>query len=167
MTLNLSIEDTDYYYITDEHLGIAKKNGIKEATVWSRVRLYGWSIQRAITEVPKKRKTTGWNKWKQVALSNGICYETFVTRVHRGMTAEESATTSPLDETESLNRARKTNIKFPDEYYERAKKNGISRENLYQRVTKCGWSLEDACTIPIVKNNGDRLRVGKRCKNKE
>lgn len=159
-------EDIDYYYITTEHYDIAKQNGIKELTVYNRVNNLGWSIQRAITEAPKKRKTTGWNKWKQVALSNGICYETFTTRVNKGMSAKESATIPKLSNSDRMKITRESRRKFSQEYYERAESNGISIRNFTQRVTKCGWSLEDACTIPVIKNNGDRLRVGKRCKSK-
>lgn len=35
------------------------------------------------------------------------------------------------------------------EHYEIAEKNGISKENVYQRVKSYGWSIERAITTPI------------------
>lgn len=159
------IKDTEYYYITDEHYTIAKQNGIKELTVHNRVNNLGWSVERAITEKPMQRKSTRWKEFKDISLSNGIGYNTYVTRVHRGMSCELASTLPLIDDKERLKRSLNTNRKYPTEYYEMAKSNGIDTKTFYRRM-KSGWSLEDACSLPIVKDMTKRFSVGRKMKCK-
>jgi len=42
-----------------------------------------------------------------------------------------------------------------EEDYKIAEKNGISRENVYQRVNTYVWDVEDAITIPVRKRKSD------------
>ncbi|HSH26050.1 MAG TPA: hypothetical protein VLA13_11040 [Massilibacterium sp.] len=71
-----------------EHFKIAKKNGIGEMTVYSRVN-NGWSIEEAITRKVQKKKN---GKWLELARKNGIKENTFYGRLRYGMTEKEAAT---------------------------------------------------------------------------
>lgn len=151
-----STEYTGDYYITDEHYAIAKRNGIKESTVRSRVYVYGWKIDRAIAEKPKQRIPTGWSEWKETALANGIGRDTYVSRVSRGMSPKEASTAPKMTSKEMAEKLVSTVRLYPAEFYDKAVSNGISKKLFYQRTSTLGWSLEDACTIPPGSVKGDR-----------
>lgn len=40
-------------------------------------------------------------------------------------------------------------VQIPDEWYQLAEKNGISRVNVRQRYYTLDWPLEKACTTPV------------------
>lgn len=42
-----------------------------------------------------------------------------------------------------------------EEDYEIAKKNGISRENVYQRINTYAWDKEEAITVPVRERKSD------------
>lgn len=50
--------------ISPDKITIAEKNGIRRATAYARVNVYGWSIEDAIT-IPVTCSTTERNKWME------------------------------------------------------------------------------------------------------
>jgi hypothetical protein len=81
-------------YLTDEHIEIAKNNGICKSTLRTRVYLYDWGIQEAITKKPMK----------------------------------------PFE--------RKGYKHFTKDQVERAKKKGITYQQLYRRCVAGKWPVE-------------------------
>lgn len=155
------MDEKRYFYITPEDYEIAEKNGIKRATVYQRVNDSGWDIDRAITQPPASHKTGNWTKWKDRSV---VCYNTFAGRIRAGMTPEQAALTPIIPHA----KRRKAPSVFSDEQIEIARKNGISKSIASQRYHACGWSIEDAITIPVMdKSQAAYLSVEKRRENKK
>ncbi len=80
---------------------IAEQNGICSNTFRVRVNLYGWSNERAATEALMnrqehmskilKRQRNYPLSFIEQAEKNGICYNTFLSRMHRGWSMEEAS----------------------------------------------------------------------------
>ena len=129
-------------YISPEHYKIAESNGIGRKTLYTRVHLYDWDVERAITQ-PVRKGPSVWEAWKDVSKVNRAA---FYVRVSRGMTHEEAALTPP---------GRKNKGKLTKADYERAAANGIAKGTLEGRVYVFKWDVERAVTQPP-KNNGRR-----------
>lgn len=151
-----SVDYEGNYYITDEHYKIAKRNGINDFTLRSRIHNYGWEINRAITEKPQKRNSTGWSEWKETALANGIGRDTYFSRISRGKSPEEASTLPKMNSKDMMEKLVSAVRLYPAEFYDISVSNGISKKLFYQRVSILGWSLEDACTIPPRSVKGNR-----------
>ena len=85
-------------YVTDEQYAIALESGIRKATVYNRVYTYGWDVEKAITlpTIPRELRARKFpKKYTDLALSNGICLETFYLRMRKGWTCEEASTVKP------------------------------------------------------------------------
>jgi len=137
-------------YLTPEDFDIAEKNGIHRVLAHNRFYHNGFSKERAITQRVKNQGTE-WSKWKEVAESNGICFETFNTRLECNYEPERAATEKPMTKIElAENMRKKKKRKVSDELIQRAKENGISYNTLFYRLVKSKhkWSEEDAVTIP-------------------
>lgn len=69
----------------DEHLELAKSNGIQNRTFRERVKL-GWSLSEAATKphVPHTTRTRKDGEWIDKALQNGISYSTYSSRIRMG-----------------------------------------------------------------------------------
>lgn len=80
--------------ITEEHYQTALENGIPRHLVIRRVRDDAWTIKRSITQKPKNN----YGLLVKVAVSNGISYHSFYSRIKRGMDPFEAAT-APIKET--------------------------------------------------------------------
>lgn len=145
------MRDVYNYYITDEDYAIAKKNGIKPATVWDRVRRHGWSKQDAITK--PVRKNGKLKKWIKIAESNGISYTTFANRIYiLGWSLEKAST------------VKNGRNKYPKWVFDNLEKNGIKYNTFVYRV-KNGWDMETACTGKTLTNK-ESLKRGRK-KQKE
>lgn len=99
-------------YITDEQYNIAMKNGVKKSTVYSRVYLYKWDVEKAIntpviTREYRSRKYP--KKYTDLALSNGMSIVTFYNRVKSGWSYKKAAT-EPLLRKKKTKRERKSLI---------------------------------------------------------
>lgn len=155
------------YYITPEEYATAAANGIRRELVNERVRKLAWGVERAITTPPEKQKDRSF--WRKIAEENGISRATFYSRCRRVGWTEEMAATIPLaDKVEVLKRvsAERPDRVVPAEYMELAKKNGLER-HIYMRVTRCGWSLEEAATTPILSREECGRLGGNKAKHTE
>src|SRR5699024_4816755 len=150
-----------HYYITPEDYEKAKKNGINENLLYTRVYYNNWSIDRAIN-TPVQRHNPKIYEWLQVARKNGIKDTTYYARVRRGWSPEKAATRPTVDirDRKWLDKQRKKSIKktrvYPDWVHDNLKKYNISHNVFWQRVNKHGWSLKDASTYPTMKRGQRR-----------
>ncbi|PHE19207.1 hypothetical protein COF59_08235 [Bacillus pseudomycoides] len=95
------------------------------------------------------------------AKENGIRYMTFYKRIHnkrRKWTLEEAATTPVLTKKEVSERMKEANAKIPDECFEKALSNGISKPTLRTRIFILNWDMERATTKPPDKRFGPKER---------
>lgn len=140
------------FYLTDEHYRIAEENGIERIRVYQRVNENGWDIQRAITQ-PVKRHSTVWREHEELANKNGIKCTTFISRIKKGMTPKEAATT-PVG---SIPKRRKiTKGKLTKEHYAIAEANGIPRATVAARVYTYDWTVEEAISTPRYCGRGHK-----------
>ncbi len=149
----------DYeFYITPEEYDQASSNGIIRQTLESRIRSMAWDKKSAIETPPLKKQKID-KKWREIAESNGICYSTFRHRVSQlGWDVERAATQPLQDKKTQAGIARKSCRKYPIEYLELAKKNGIQYDTFRVRV-KNGWGFERAATQPTMTNREIGLLV--------
>lgn len=137
------VKMTDYY-LTPEHLEIAKRNGLSKKIVHNRFYQKGWTAERAITEPVHKRSDHNWDKWKRKAK---VTKSTYMQRMRHGWDEEKAALTPSYRE----KRFRRNEPRVFTEEQERImKENNISYNTAYVRVKKLGWSVEEAITVPIV-----------------
>lgn len=150
------------YYITQEEYEKAKANGISQRNLEQRIRWYGWSKKRAINTPVKKRETIP-REFRELAEANGISKSTFYNRVCTQKWDMHKAATEPVvsDKEKGVLLAEK-NRKYPKEYIEKAKDNGINEHNFRRRVREYGWGFEKAATTPIMTKE----EVGQASKNK-
>lgn len=149
------------YYITPEEYMIAEQNGICRSTLEYRVRDGLWEKENALTKSPKK--VTEWSRIQHLALQNNICRNTFEDRRKRGWSLIDSISKPPMSRKESLkhaNQANKNNCILSNEEIQFAKKNGLKRSTLYNRVKNLKWDMEVATTSPIIPAS-ERGRMGK------
>lgn len=83
------------YYITPDDYEKAASKGISRRTLETRVRNYGWSIKRAISE-PVLSKHSLISKYSKLAEANGISRNTFNQRLYKLMWSPEKASTTPI-----------------------------------------------------------------------
>lgn len=121
---------------------IARRNGIKDETLKSRLRM-GWDKKRAINEPINKRLT---KEHLEIAKKNGINPGTVQNRVYSLQWDVKDAITKPVRQ-----RKYEKCIKI-------AQANGIAKQTFYARVKRNGWKEEDAATIPV----GKRVRTNDR-----
>lgn len=142
---------THSFYITPNEYKKAESLGIDAFNLERRVRLLGWTKEKAIST--PLRKVTNRKHWAQIAESNGINYNTFMSRINIYGMSEEEAATKPL-QNRKKQAAINTEIirKFPKEYVQLAEQNGITYHTFRARVLK-GWSLNDAATRPKLSNS--------------
>ncbi|MBY0597719.1 hypothetical protein [Bacillus bingmayongensis] len=120
--------------ITYEDYEKAAKNGISKKNVYHRVNVYGWSVERAITEPVKKYKGDSHEGMVVIAERNGISRPTYLRRIKEGMTPYEAA----------------TKPKGYATFLEIATEHGIKDVTFYQRVAR-GMTPYEAATQPLRK----------------
>lgn len=130
------------FYITPDEYAHAEALGISRNRLSARIRQFGWSKSRALSTppLPMSKHT----HWRNIALSNGVCSNTFYSRIKAGWDMEVAATTSVLLNTFEI--ATNAKRKYPKELLELAKENGISRATFYSRVRDSGWDAQRAAT---------------------
>lgn len=85
-------------YITPEQYDQAARNGIDKARLEYRVRIGGWSVERAIRTPKRPYKVH--NTWVAVARKNGLPDYVFYSRLGYGWDAETAAATPVLSRSE-------------------------------------------------------------------
>lgn len=141
------------YYLTPKHYEIAKGNGISEQTLYARVYIYFWDIEKAIRAPLQPRESIGWEERKEIAEANGIKYATYRKRVFRGMDRDEAASKPVMTRKEASEQGMKAlNRQFTDEQLEIMKANGINYRTAYSRVKRSKWTVEDAITKSPMSN---------------
>jgi len=139
-------------YFTEEHWKLADENNLKPGTVISRLNQYGWKLQKAITQAPRKAKPIP-KEWHELAKANGIEYHQFVQRVNRQSWEVERAATTPIMKMEE--RSERYTKKNPNQRHDPkmialAESNGISAALYRNRINKGGWTPWQAATTPKV-----------------
>jgi transcriptional regulator with AAA-type ATPase domain len=137
------------WYITPEEYKIAKNNGISKENLEQRIRRYGWNKEKAL-ETPIKKRNKISKKFKDMCKKNNITIGTFYSRVYGQEWDMEKAATEPIMDmkTKSVNFTNRLR-KYPIEWIEKAKTNGISDYNFRRRVREYGWDYERAATTPV------------------
>jgi len=147
--------------LTQEHIDLARSNGIEYQTLWKRYNYYDWTIEEATTKPMHERRESEHASYIDVAKERGITRSTYLTRVDRGMSKEE-ASTKPVGKRGRPKGASGTNKPYTDEQLQQAISNGISRMTLNQRL-KRGWDLERSITEPLskgwVRNHGEKAQM--------
>lgn len=132
------------FYITPEEYARGEKNGIRPALLEIRIRTLCWDKERAINTPPHTKKSL--DEWVKVAEANGICYSTLRYRANRlGWNLERAATQPLQDRKMQAKQACDKSRKYPKEYVDLAKKNGINYDTFRHRM-KHGWNIEVAAT---------------------
>ena len=125
-----------YWYITPTDYERAAENGISKNTLWQRVRVLGWDVEKA-TKTPLKKVITIPQELLKEAEIKGVSRGTISARICKGWSIEKACKT----ETKSKGRPRV----YPEWAYETAEKNGIKWKTVIYRIHK-GWDLLRACT---------------------
>ncbi|QHT61712.1 hypothetical protein GXP70_18185 [Paenibacillus lycopersici] len=131
-------------YISPEHYEQAAAIGISSKNVYQRVHQYGWSVDRAISELPMKRSLELPEHWLVVAAANGISRRKYARRIAAGYTEEDAATLTH-EEAIKLRAERQRKVSLAD--IERAEALGLTAHSLRERLRN-GWSKADALTLP-------------------
>lgn len=139
----------DYnYYITPEEYERAELNGVSAPTLEFRIRSLAWPKEKAVSTPPVQRRK--YKEMSKLAEQNGICYSTFKARVNRYGWDVERAATQPLQDRQAQGkRAKEQNRKYPKEYLDLAKANGISYSTFWSRIIH-GWPFDKAATTPLM-----------------
>ncbi|PEI42556.1 hypothetical protein CN620_08865 [Bacillus pseudomycoides] len=132
---------------------LAKENGISLSTYTRRVNK-GIEPYEAATKPTRKyvrqEKNTSWEEqyefWKGIAKKNGIPGPVYYKRISLNWSFRKAATDPVMSKKESLRRAHEASSELSEKQVEIAKKNGISRELLRQRLKSPYWKLEEAMT---------------------
>lgn len=146
-------------YVTPEDYEIAERNGINAENVTQRVYVYGWEIERAITQPLTIRRKVDplWEEWKQVAEENGVYKSLFNQRIKASGWSPEKAATTPI------RNGRPLNTEWTEEEREQARKNGLDKN--YMSVVKArirlGWTREEALRTPILSEDERAKRVAR------
>lgn len=153
------MENGRYYaFISWEQRQKAEINGIDYMNLFNRVYTLGWDVEKAITTPIRRRPTRG-EQYGQETLDNlkkyNIKYNTFISRIRHGWDIKEACTTPPLS---GIQRGKRMTEKFEKkgykgglkkEHFEIAKKNGIEKLTVYNRVSNLRWDIERAITEPL------------------
>lgn len=84
-------------FITEEAYKTARQNGISKKQLENRVRYHGWDLERAITVVPRNRRSPLTKEQKQLAYKNKLSPYVLWSRVKKqGMTLEQALNTPLL-----------------------------------------------------------------------
>lgn len=136
------------FYITPDEYGKASENGVDAFNLERRIRLLGWSKEKAMNT--PLGGVHNRQKWVKVAEKNGIKYQTFMTRVNHYGWDEKRAATEPIqNRKKAASFALECKRVIPKEYINAAQKHGIAYHTLRMRIKK-GWEIERATTEPIM-----------------
>ena len=153
-------------YLTDGDFEAAAKIGLSKNTVQCRI-YKGWSAKRATTEPLnyQNQKCPEYQKYKQIAIENGINIRTFRSRVNIcKWSLEEAATTPALSYDE---RAKRTTAMIrakrgiSEDLLNTALKNGIPKSVFLNRINRLFWNPIDAATVPVGSRNAGKDYIRK------
>lgn len=137
------------HYLTEQDYLDGLNVGIKRNTLFHRVYRMGWTVEKALTTPVAKYNDPEMDKWKAIAKKNGIKVETFYSRVGKGWTYEDAATTQPLSRGQVLHRCNSSKPRvFTDEEIAIAKANGLKYTTILSRNRR-GWPNERAISEPV------------------
>ncbi|EJV59331.1 hypothetical protein [Bacillus mycoides] len=142
--------------MTQEHIDLARSNGIDYQTLWKRYNYYDWTLEKATTKPITKRGASEHTPYIATAHANGISQATYYKRIKEGMTKEKASTTV----IDSVGRPR-TRI-YTDKQLELANSNGISKQTLDGRLRR-KWPIERAITEPLsqgwIRSHGEKAQM--------
>lgn len=144
-------------YITPEHYEQAAAIGVSRRTLYQRVYLYGWDVDRAVSTPVRPRTLDLSEHWLAAAAANGISRRKYARRVATGWGEEEAATMSHAD---ANRRGADLRSRVSAADIERAATMGLSAAGLRERLRR-GWTLEVALTTPKIPL-GARSSFGRR-----
>jgi len=135
------------FYIPPTAYETAKQNGISTRLLTDRVRILGWSIERATKDPP--RKQGDWKKWTGIAKVNNISLSAFYSRVNElGMSPDDAATIPVMGKKTSINNIAIAKRKYPKEFEDIAAANGIGKKTFVSRMFR-RWNPLEAATTPV------------------
>jgi len=135
------------FYIPPTAYEIANKNGISTRLLTDRVRILGWSIERAKKDPP--RKQGDWKKWTGVAKENNIPLSAFYRRVNElGMSPDDAATIPMMGKRTLIDNIAIAKRKYPKEYEDMALANGIGKKTFVSRMFR-KWDPLEAATKQV------------------
>lgn len=138
------------FYITPDEYERAKSNGISGKTLDYRIREALWDKEEAITSTIQVNKVYP-KEIKEIAEENGVSMSTLKSRVNlMGWDMLRAAITPVMDKRQNIYKAIPKVRKYPKEIIEKARLNGIPDKCFYNRITKYKWSIEKACTTPVM-----------------
>ena len=151
----------NWYYITPEDYEEAAKNGISKTTLESRVYYLNWNIKKAVSKpVRRLKKHNLTSEDKELIVKNNLTVDIFYQRVNKLGWSKEKAINTPKDEAPlKHHRKEKKSEIFTKEQMEKAKKNGLTYTQIYQRVKLCKWSVEEAVNTPLMTNEESLKRA--------
>lgn len=158
VVINIRGSEKRYSYITPEDYETAERNGIKKATLETRVYKMGWDIDRAITQPVQAQGKwkEDWLAWKDIA---NVCRATFYSRKESGWSSVRAALLPPMTKKEIAQKLRR----YTKEQLDQAAELGITRRLISYRTTVMGWSVEKAISTPkMSKAEAGQLRYGKK-----
>jgi hypothetical protein len=131
------------WYLTPEDIETAARNGIAKTTVYSRVYVLNWDVDKAITKSTRSKYSTA---QKQLMIDNNISVSTLEARLSLGMSFDE-AVTRPI-------KLKENNSRFftPDEC-KQLKEMGLALSMAINRKRR-GWSNEKIFNTPPRKVGG-------------
>jgi len=134
------------FYISPTHYKTAAQNGISTRLLTDRVRILGWSIERATKDPPKKQSNR--KEWIDIAMKNNIPPSVFYERVSNRMSPEQASTMPVMDKETLINNIAIAKRKYPKEYEDMATTNGIGKKTFVSRMFR-RWNPLEAATTPV------------------
>jgi len=143
------------YYITPDEYERAERNGICCRVLNERIRNFGWDKDTAMIKPVRRSNATSWCKVKEIALKNGINYQTYYARMKKGWKLIDAISKPPINKYQALELAEKANYwsgnkVLSDEQAEIASLNGVSYRVACERIRRLKWSVEEAITTPVL-----------------
>ena len=156
-----NVSERRYLYVTPEDFETAKRNGIPEKLVKTRVYRDGWEINRAITKKVTSKVYEPWERWKDRAVvTKYTFYQRMRTKSDKVVWTEEEAALTPKG---SYPGGHRNAIKLTQEQLKIAASNGVTRRMIRHRVVKSGMTLEKAITTPkMSKKEAGKIRAQQR-----
>jgi hypothetical protein len=133
--------------LTKEDYEIAESRGIDKKTLYARFYVHYWNKDEAMTRPVRRHAKSPWRaKCKELGIVDVLTYD---NRLRYGWDEEKAATTPPMSREEIAKQNRDRQRKYPSWVYDELDKNGINHRTFASRVTKQGWTMEEACTLPV------------------
>lgn len=127
---------------------IEETEGLPAGTLVRKVAEYGWDLERAVsyTNTTKAIFITAWGRTQRAtdwSKEMGVSYSTIKSRLRRGISGEDAVSPAKPQSKIIEHNGKTKNIN------QWAKETGIPAWAISQRITKLGWSVEDALTLQV------------------